>query len=66
MIGRSEECDYPESVAASPAAGSVLLPDMDVIIGWKPDLLTQKEPDSIKELLNQNKIAFISCRPPNL
>ncbi|NLN81361.1 MAG: ABC transporter substrate-binding protein [Clostridiales bacterium] len=65
LIGRSEECDYPESVAALPAAGSVLLPDMDVIIGWKPDLLlTQKEPsDSIKELLNQNKIAFMVVPP---
>ncbi len=65
LLGRSEECDYPEAVTELPTAGSILLPDMDVLIKWKPDLvLTQKDPsDSIKKLLKDNGIPFLVIPP---
>ncbi|HHV50170.1 MAG TPA: ABC transporter substrate-binding protein [Clostridiales bacterium] len=61
MAIRSEECVYPEQAAQLDSAGSVLLPDMDVIIKAKPDLvLTQKTPsDSVKEILKKNNIPLV-------
>ncbi|NLM79556.1 MAG: ABC transporter substrate-binding protein [Clostridiales bacterium] len=61
VVVRSEECNYPETIAVLPSAGSVVLPDMDVIISAKPDLLlTQKEQsDSVKEILDKNNIPVV-------
>lgn len=61
LIGRSRECDYPETVASLPAVGSVLIPDIDIIISLNPDILiTQTRPsDTIVKLLDENKIKNI-------
>ncbi len=61
LVGRSKECDYPETVAELTATGSVLLPDIDKITKLKPDLLImQTQPsDSINKLLKDKNISVI-------
>ena len=61
LCGRTDECDAPESVAALPSAGSMVMPDMDVLIGWKPDLvLAQSEPsESVQTLLKEAGIPVV-------
>ena len=65
LAGRSEECDSPSAVTALPKAGSVLVPDMDVISGLNPDmLLIQNEPsESVKKILKKKKIPYIVIPP---
>lgn len=45
LCGRAEECDYPESVAALPVVGGMLMPDVEAIAELQPDfVLMQSEP----------------------
>lgn len=61
LVGRSKECDYPETVSQLTATGSVLLPDIDEITKLKPDLLlVQTQPsDSISKLFKEKNIPVI-------
>lgn len=58
LCGRAEECDQPAAVAALPSAGSMLLPDLDEVRSWVPDLvLTQSAPsEATRALLEQYRI----------
>ena len=45
LCGRAEECDYPEAVAALPAVGGMLVPDVEAVAGLQPDfVLMQSQP----------------------
>lgn len=50
IIGRSSYCDYPESVIEKGELGSAANPDVDAIIGAKPELLISMSPIAKKDI----------------
>lgn len=50
IIGRSNYCDYPESVKNKAVLGSAANPDVDAIIAAKPELLISMSPIAKKDI----------------
>ncbi len=50
LTGRSEYCDYPESISETAALGSAANPDVDAIIESAPDLLISLSPIAKKDI----------------
>src|SRR5262249_25522871 len=69
LVGDTTYCNYPEAAKSIPKVGDTLSPNMESIIGLKPDVVlvsTASQLEAFTKTLEQNGIAVYVTNPSTL